>query len=96
MCYLSLLDIYLKLKLVLNLNNNIMSELLDVRGMSVNEYCDFVLSRAMHLRVSPFELNMEYCFERGLISDEMYEKAKWELNARRNDAFWLNRGEVVR
>jgi hypothetical protein len=50
----------------------------------------------MHLRVSPFELNMEYCFERGLISDEMYEKAKWELNARRNDAFWLQRGEVVR
>ena len=73
-----------------------MTELLDVRGMSVNEYCDFVVSRAMHLRVSPFELNMEYCFERGLISDEMYEKAKWEMNARRNDAFWLERGEVVR
>jgi hypothetical protein len=71
-------------------------ELLDVRGMSVNEYCDFVVSRAMHLSVSPFELNMEYCFERGLISDEMYEKAKWEMNARRNDSFWLQRGEVVR
>jgi hypothetical protein len=41
-------------------------------------------------------LNMEYCFERGLISDEMYEKAKWEMNARRNDSFWLERGEVVR
>jgi hypothetical protein len=84
-----------KLKFVSNLKNNIM-ELLDVRGMSVNEYCDFVVSRAMHLRVSPFELNMEYCFERGLISDEMYEKAKWEMNARRNDSFWLERGEVVR
>jgi len=71
-------------------------ELLDVRGMSVNEYCDFVLSRALHLGVSPFDLNMEYCFERGLISDEMYDLAKWELNARRNDIFWLQRGEVVR
>jgi hypothetical protein len=71
-------------------------ELLDVRGMSVNEYVEFVISRAMHLHVSPFELNMEYCFERGLISDEMFEKAKWEMNARRNDSFWLERGEVVR
>jgi hypothetical protein len=70
--------------------------LLDVRGMSVNEYCDFVVSRAMHLRVSPFELNMEYCFEMGAISDERYERAKWEMNARRNDSFWLERGEVVR
>ncbi len=73
-----------------------MNDLIDVRGMSVNEYCDFVVSRALHLHVSPFELNMEYCFERGLISDEMYEKAKWELNARKNDMFWLERGEVVR
>ena len=70
--------------------------LLDVRGMSVNEYCDFLVSRAMHLRVSPFELNMEYCFEMGAISDERYERAKWEMNARRNDSFWLERGEVVR
>ena len=73
-----------------------MEELLDVCGMSVNEYVEFVITRAMHQRVSPFELNMEYCFERGLISDEMYEKAKWEMNARRNDSFWLERGEVVR
>ena len=64
--------------------------------MSVDEYCDFVLSRALHLQVSPFDLNMEYCFELGAISDERYERAKWELNARRNDAFWLQRGEVVR
>jgi hypothetical protein len=92
---LSKLTTFLKPKFVSNLKNNIM-ELLDVRGMSVNEYCDFVVSRAMHLRVSPFELNMEYCFERGLVSDEMYEKAKWEMNARRNDSFWLERGEVVR
>ena len=58
-------------------------KLLDVRGMSVNEYCDFVVSRAMHLCVSPFELNMEYRFEIGLISDEMYERAKAELLERR-------------
>ena len=76
--------------------NKVMSDLIDVRGMSVNEYCDFVVSRAMHLRVSPFDLNMEYCFERGLISDEMFDLAKWELNARRNDIFWLERGEVAR
>ena len=60
-------------------------EFLDVRGMSVNEYCDFVESRAMHLRVSPFELNMEYYFDRGLISDEMYERAKAELLERRSE-----------
>lgn len=56
--------------------------LLDVRGMSVNEYCNFVESRALHLGVTPFELNMEYCFERGLIGDEMYERAKAELLSR--------------
>jgi hypothetical protein len=39
---------------------------------------------------------MEYCFEMGAISDERYERAKWEMNARRNDSFWLERGEVVR
>jgi hypothetical protein len=70
-------------------------ELLDVRGMSVNEYCDFVLSRAMHLHVSPFELNIEY-WEKDLISMVKFDLAKWELNARRNDIFWLQRGEVVR
>ena len=58
-------------------------EMLDVRGMSVYEYCNFVESRALHLGVTPFKLNMEYCFERGLISDEMFERAKWELVGRR-------------
>jgi hypothetical protein len=73
-----------------------MNSLPNISQMSVNEYCDFLVTRAMHVRVSPFELNMEYCFERGLVSDEMFEKAKWEMNARRNDSFWLERGEVVR
>jgi hypothetical protein len=58
-------------------------ELLDVRGMSVNEYCDFVESTALYTGVSVFELNMEYRFEIGLISDEMYERAKAELLERR-------------
>ena len=58
-------------------------KLLDVRGMSVYEYCNFVESRALHLGVSSFELNMEYYFEIGLISNEMYERAKAELLDRR-------------
>ena len=65
-------------------------ELIDVRGMSVNEYCNFVESRALHLGVSPMELNIEYYFERGLISDEMYERAKWELNMRESNMAWAN------
>jgi hypothetical protein len=68
----------------------------NLASMSVNEYVEFLITRAMHVRVSPFDLNIEYCLERGLISDEMYEKAKWEMNARRNDSFWFERGEVVR
>ncbi len=59
--------------------------LLDVRGMSVNEYCSFIESRALHLGVSSFELNMEYYFDRDLISDEMYERAKAELLERRSE-----------
>ena len=58
-------------------------KLLDVRGMSVNEYCNYVESIALHTGISPIELNMENRFERGLIDDEMYERAKWELNNRR-------------
>ena len=73
-----------------------MNSLPNLALMSVNEYCEFLITRAMHLRVSPFELNMEYCFEMGAISNERYERAKWEMNARRNDSFWLERGEAVR
>jgi hypothetical protein len=68
----------------------------NLSSMSVNEYVEFLVTRAMHVRVSPFDLNIEYHFERGLVSTEMYENAKWEMNARRNDSFWLERGEVVR
>ena len=56
-------------------------ELIDVRGMSVYEYCSFVESRALHLGVSSFELNIQF-WEKGLIDGERYERAKWELEAR--------------
>ncbi len=58
-----------------------MNNLVDVRGMSVNEYCSFVESRALHLGVSPVELNIQYV-ESGLIDWDMYERAKWELHSR--------------
>jgi len=57
-------------------------EILDVRGMSVNEYCNFVEGRAIHLGVSSMDLNIQYC-EIGLIDWEMYERAKAELLERR-------------
>jgi hypothetical protein len=58
-------------------------ELLDVRGMSVNEYCDYVESTSLYTGIDVFELNMENYFEIGLINDEMYERAKAELLDRR-------------
>jgi hypothetical protein len=60
-----------------------MDSLPNLALMSVNEYCEFLITRAMHLRVSPFELNMEYCFEMGAISNERFERAKWELVGRK-------------
>lgn len=59
-----------------------MNGLIDVRGMSVNEYCSYVESRAIHWGVSPFELNI-LNVERGLISWERFEAAKAELLERR-------------
>jgi hypothetical protein len=58
-------------------------ELFDVRGMSVNEYCDYVESTSLYTGIDVFELNMENYFEIGLINDEMYERAKAELLDRR-------------
>lgn len=58
-------------------------KLLDVRGMSVNEYCDYIESTALYTGIDVFELNMENYFEIGLINDEMYERAKAELLERR-------------
>jgi hypothetical protein len=59
-------------------------EMLDVRGMSVNEYCNYVEGRAIHLGVSAWELNIDCC-EMGLIDWEMYESAKAELFKRQLD-----------
>ena len=73
-----------------------MNNLPNLALMSVVEYADFLESTALYTGVDPYELNMEYCFEMGAISNERYERAKWEMNARRNDSFWLERGEVVR
>ena len=73
-----------------------MNSLPNLALMSVVEYVDFLESTALYTGVDPFELNMEYHIEMGAISDERYERAKWEMNARRNDSFWLERGEVVR
>ena len=58
-------------------------ELLDVRSMSVNEYCNYIESTALYTGIDVFELNMENRFEIGLIGDEMYERAKVELLERR-------------
>jgi len=58
-------------------------KLLDVRGMSVNEYCDYIESTSLYTGIDVFELNMENYFEIGLINDEMYERAKAELLERR-------------
>ena len=58
-------------------------KLLDVRGMSVNEYCDYIESTSLYTGIDVFELYMENYFEIGLINDEMYERAKAELLERR-------------
>ena len=50
-----------------------------ISGLVLNEYVDFLETRALHLGVSPFDLNMDYHFERDLVSMARYELAKWEL-----------------
>ena len=60
-----------------------MNSLPNLALMSVVEYCDFLESTALYTGVDVFELNMEYCFEMGAISDERYERAKWELVGRK-------------
>lgn len=59
-----------------------MNNLPNVSEMSLYEYVDFLESTSLYTGVSVFELNMENRFEIGLIGDEMYERAKWELNVR--------------
>ena len=59
-------------------------ELIDVRGMSVVEYCNFLESRALHLGVSAWELNIQM-WEKDLITMVKYDLAKAELFQRQLD-----------
>jgi hypothetical protein len=56
-----------------------------ISGLVLVEYVDFVESRALHLGVSAWELNIEF-WERDLISMARYELAKAELFHRQLDA----------
>jgi|LauGreDrversion4_2_1035121.scaffolds.fasta_scaffold1483767_2 hypothetical protein len=60
-----------------------MTNLPNLALMSVVEYADFLESTALYTGVDPYELNMEYCFEMGAISNERFERAKWELVGRK-------------
>jgi hypothetical protein len=56
-----------------------MISLPNVSEMSVVEYVDYLESSALYLGIDAHELNRENLFEMGLITDETYERAKWEL-----------------
>ena len=56
---------------------------MNISEMSVVEYVDYLESTSLYLDIDVFTLNMEYCFEVGVITGEMYEKAKAELLERR-------------
>jgi hypothetical protein len=56
-----------------------MISLPNVSKMSVAEYCDYLESSALYLGIDAHELNRENLFELGLVTDETYERAKWEL-----------------
>lgn len=53
-----------------------------ISGLRLNEYVDFVESRALHLGVSPFELNIQF-WEQDLVSMARFDLAKCELLSRR-------------
>jgi hypothetical protein len=60
-----------------------MNSLPNISEMSLVEYVDYLESTALYCGVEAHELNMENFFELGLITDEMYERAKWELVTRK-------------
>jgi len=68
-----------------------MTSLPNFSKMSVSEYVDFIELRAIHLGVDVFDLNIEYCFEMGVISNERYERAKGEIL--RRDMMFAHYGE---
>ena len=56
-----------------------------ISGLVLSEYVDFVETRALHLGVSAWELNIQF-WERDLISMVKYDLAKAELFQRQLDA----------
>lgn len=56
-----------------------------ISGLVLSEYVDFLESRALHLGVSAWDLNIEF-WERDLISMVKYDLAKAELFQRQLDA----------
>lgn len=62
-----------------------MTSLPNISEMSFVDYVDHLESTALYTGVSPYELNMEYHIEMGLISMSRYEFAKAELLSRENN-----------
>ena len=60
-----------------------MTSLPNFSELSLDEYVDYLESSALYCGVEAHELNMDLLFEQGLITDEMYERAKWELVTRK-------------
>ena len=56
-----------------------MTNLPNVSLMSVAEYCDYLESCSLYFGIDAHALNRENLFEIGLITNETYERAKWEL-----------------
>jgi len=68
-----------------------MNSLPNISQMSLVEYVDYIEMHAIYTGVDADELNREYRFEIGVIGDEMYERAKWELV--RRDMVFAHYGE---
>jgi hypothetical protein len=60
-----------------------MNSLPNISQLSLVEYVDYLESTSLYSGVEAHELNMENFFELSLITDEMYERAKWELVTRK-------------
>jgi hypothetical protein len=60
-----------------------MTRLPNISEMSVVEYVDYLESTSLYLGIDVFTLNMEYCFDIGVITNATYERAKAELLERR-------------
>ena len=65
------------------MNNSQLKSL--ISGLVLVEYVDFLESRALHLGVSAWELNIDF-WDRDLISMARYDLAKAELFKRQLDA----------